>query len=104
MRLFEKITWARTLLELPEQATTGQIKANYRRLIRKWHPDHCREDKAVCQEKTRNLIQAYQVISEYCTKYKYSFSEEEVRKYLSQEEWWMERFGQDPRQKEKPER
>lgn len=89
-------------MELPEQATSRQIKANYRRLLRKWHPDRCREDKDVSQEKTRCLIQAYKIITEYCNNYKFSFSEEEVRKYLSQEEWWIERFGQDPRQKERP--
>ena len=96
MKLYNKITKARTLLELPEQATKKQIKANYRRLLRKWHPDSCREDKTLCQDKTRDIIRAYNVISDYCDNYKFSFSREEVKKYMSQEEWWMERFGQAP--------
>lgn len=96
MKLYEKITKARTLLELQEQATRKQIKANYRRLLRKWHPDRCREDRSVCEERTREIIEAYKVITAYCDNYKYSFSEKEAGKYLSQEEWWMERFGQGP--------
>ena len=96
MKLYEKITKARRLLELPEQATRKQIKAHYRRLIRKWHPDRCEENRAVCEERTRAIIEAYKIISGYCDNYKYSFSEEETKNYLSQKEWWMERFGQGP--------
>lgn len=96
MKLYEKITKARRLLELPEQATRKQIRANYRRLIRKWHPDRCQEDRNVCEERTRAIIEAYKIIASYCDNYKYSFSEEEAKNYLSQEEWWMERFGQGP--------
>jgi hypothetical protein len=33
---------------------------------------------------------------EYCDSYAYSFSEEAVRRHLSPEEWWADRFGQDP--------
>ena len=96
MKFYEKITKARTLLELPEEATRKQIKANYRRLIRKWHPDRCKKDLSVSQERTREIIEAYKLISNYCDNYKYSFSKKETGNYLSQEEWWMERFGPDP--------
>ncbi len=96
MKLYEKITKARTLLELPERTTMKQIKANYRRLIRQWHPDRCEEERTVCLERTKKIIEAYQLIANYCNNYQYSFSRNEVGRYLSQEEWWMERFGQDP--------
>ena len=96
MKLYEKITKARTLLEFPEKATKKQIKANYRRLIRKWHPDRCKEERSVCQERTREIIGAYNLISNYCDNYKYSFSEKETANYLPWEDWWMEHFGQGP--------
>ncbi|MFZ7113584.1 MAG: J domain-containing protein [Desulfatiglandales bacterium] len=102
IKLYDKITEARTLLELPEQATKKQIKANYRRLLRKWHPDSCREDKTLCQERTRAIIRAYNILADYCDNYNYSFSREEVKKYISQEEWWVERFGQGPVWNDKP--
>ena len=42
---YDKIVWARNILGLPESATMHEIKDNYRRLINKWHPDKCFEDK-----------------------------------------------------------
>jgi hypothetical protein len=33
---------------------------------------------------------------EYCNRYEYSFSRQEVEKYLSAEEWWYKHFGQEP--------
>jgi len=45
---------------------------------------------------TKKIIEAYKVIISYCEQYKYSFEEDEVKKYLSDEEWWFERFGDDP--------
>jgi hypothetical protein len=33
---------------------------------------------------------------EYCAQYQYSFSEETVKRHRSPEQWWAERFGDDP--------
>lgn len=93
MNLFEQIRAARNILELPENATMEEIKSNYRDLIRKWHPDRCTKDTEQCKEMTARIITAYRLINDYCKSYKFSFSKEEVQKYLSAEEWWMERFG-----------
>ena len=41
MDKYQVITNASTILELPESATMEQIKAHYRKLIKKWHPDSC---------------------------------------------------------------
>jgi len=30
-----------------------------------------------------------------CEEYKYSFAGEEVKRYLSAEEWWLQKFGND---------
>ena len=45
---------------------------------------------------TRKIIDAHKVIQAYCERYRFSFAKEEVNNYLSGEEWWFERFGDDP--------
>lgn len=96
MDTFEKITRAREILELPETATMEVIKSNYRRLLAMWHPDRCQEDGDECTEKTRKIIAAYQTIMEYCNHYQYSFSEDAAKRNPSPEDWWHERFVDDP--------
>jgi len=93
---YDKIVWARNVLDLPESATMGEIKNNYRRLIHKWHPDKCKENQEICREMTNNIIRAYKLISAYCNQYKFSFCRQEVEKYLSAEEWWLKKFGANP--------
>ncbi len=96
MSRYQEITTAREILELPETANMKTIKANYRRLLREWHPDRCTENRADCIEMTRKIIAAYQTLQAYCREYQYSFSKEAVGRHLSPEEWWYERFGDDP--------
>ena len=96
MNKYQEITEARKLLELPERATMEEIKANYRKLIRKWHPDRCKKTKKKCTEMTAKIVAAYRIIIAYCNHYKFSFSKEELKNHLSEEEWWLERFGNDP--------
>ena len=96
MNKYQKITEARKLLELPERATMEEIKSNYRKLVNKWHPDRCSENSDQCNEMTKKIIAAYNTIITYCNQYKFSFAEEEIKNYLSVEEWWFERFGNDP--------
>lgn len=96
MNTFEKIARAREILELPESATLETIKSNYRRLLATWHPDRCRGHHDECAEMTRKIIEAYQAIMEYCATYQYSFSEDAVKQNQSPEDWWFERFENDP--------
>jgi DnaJ-class molecular chaperone len=96
MKKYHEITAARKLLELSETASTAEIKANYRRLLAEWHPDKCIDEKGKCTEKTREIIVAYKIILDYCQHYQYSFSEETVKRHLSPEQWWVDRFGDDP--------
>lgn len=96
MNTYQKITAARKLLDLPERATMQEIKSSYRGLVRRWHPDKCGESSEHCAEMTRRINAAYAVIMDYCSQYRFSFAEEEVKNYLSEEEWWFERFGNDP--------
>jgi len=96
MNKYQKINEARKLLELPERASMKEIKSNYRKLLNKWHPDKCSKNSAECNEMTRKIIAAYNIIITYCNQYKFSFTKKEVKNYLSVEEWWFERFGNDP--------
>ena len=92
----EEITRARTVLELPEMATMNEIKSNYRRLIAQWHPDRCKEDEKRCREMAHRIIRSYKIIMNYCKHYQFSFACQEVEKYVTDDEWWMHRFGRDP--------
>jgi len=96
MKKYQQITAARKVLDIPEQATIREIKDRYRHLVRQWHPDSCAKEKELCQEMTTRINVAYETLMAYCEQYKYSFSKEEVHKYLPSDEWWMERFGNDP--------
>ena len=96
MKKYEQINAARIMLELPERATMEEIKSSYRTLIQQWHPDKCKKNREKCREMTTNIIAAYRILNDYCKNYKFSFSKEEVSKYLSAEEWWFERFGKIP--------
>ena len=96
MKKYQQINKARIVLELPERATMEEIKSNYRTLIRKWHPDRCNKNMEKSKEMTTRIIAAYMIINDYCSNYKFSFSEKEVKNYLSAEEWWFERFGKYP--------
>lgn len=96
MKTYQKIAEARKVLGIPEQATLSEIKASYRKLIKKSHPDINPENKDQCDEMTKKIVNSYAIILGYCKRYRISFSQEEVKKYLSEEEWWNERFGNDP--------
>ena len=96
MSKYEEISAARKILGLPETANMASIKRNYRRLLAKWHPDKCDENREACAEMTRKIVSAYEAIMAYCLQYQYSFSENTVRRHRSAEEWWFERFGDDP--------
>jgi DnaJ-class molecular chaperone len=94
--LYDKLTAARTVLGLGEEATLDEIKRTYRTLIRRWHPDKACGDSKTHHDKSRAIIHAYKAIMDYCKEYKISFSRETVNRYRSDEEFWRERFGNDP--------
>ncbi|OGQ97235.1 MAG: molecular chaperone DnaJ [Deltaproteobacteria bacterium RIFOXYD12_FULL_57_12] len=96
MSTYDEITNARILLALPERATLAEIRSSYRKLIRKWHPDRCREEQSRCREMAARLNAAYKLLTAYCAAYRFSFTLEEVQQYATDEEWWLDRFGDDP--------
>ncbi len=96
MGKYEEIEEARKILGISEEATIEEIKRAYRLLLKKWHPDKKREDEEKCNEMIHKIVKAYKIIMNYCNNYKISFSRESVIKHLSDEDWWYERFGEDP--------
>lgn len=84
------------VLELGEKATLKEIKAAYRVLSKRWHPDKCRKkDKSICHEKMKEINRAYKTIMKYIDDYNYSFAEEKVSEE-NPEERWRKQFGRDP--------
>jgi len=86
-RNFELINEVRRRLLLPEQASFREIKASYRRLSLKFHPDKNPGDPQ-SSERFREINEAYQILETYVTvvrgfhhsrKYKeYSFAQDDV--------------------------
>jgi len=96
MGKYEEITKARQILGLDEFATLKDIKNRYKELLKEWHPDLQRESEEISKEKTIEIINAFKTIMNYCENYKFSFSKEEIEKYISPDEFWGKRFGSDP--------
>ena len=81
MANFQKIDEARKLLGLGEEAGIEEIKEAFRKLINKYHPDRCPEqDKKHCEEMSKKINQAKDIILNYCANYRYSFKEKVVKK------------------------
>jgi len=93
---FNTIDQAREALQLPKHATMDQIKKQYKSLIKRWHPDKCNEAPERCEAMARRITDAYRIILNYCNSYQYSFERDEVKKHVSESEWWLQRFGSDP--------
>jgi len=84
---FELINEARRKLLLPEQASFREIKASYRRLSLKFHPDNNPGDPQ-SSERFREINEAYQILETYVTTVRgvhhprkskeYSFTQDDV--------------------------
>lgn len=96
MSKVKEIAEARAVLGLSERASMAEIKTAYHELLKQWHPDRSSGDSAECNEMTRKLNAAYQIIVSYCSQYKYSFAPEELERHQSEQDWWTDRFGSDP--------
>jgi hypothetical protein len=93
---YQELTAARNVLGLPERTTLAEMKTQYRKLLKQWHPDTCPDAPERCHEMTRQIIAAYTRLMAYCEVYKISFAQQDVKDYVTPEEWWFRRFGDDP--------
>ncbi len=88
----EAIENARAVMELGSKTTAEDIKAAYRALAKRYHPDICTEaDARVCHEKMVAINAAYSLLlaSQGVT----FVPEKEMQEY---ERWWWEHFGEGP--------
>lgn len=95
---WQKIAVAKELLGLGDKATLAQIKGAYRRLSKKYHPDMAANSGDLVTGRKiemQDLTAAYEVLLAYCSTYQYPLNPEE-NEPLEGEDWWMDRFGQDP--------
>lgn len=78
---FQMVDLARKILDLNEEATMSEIKEAYRKLTLQYHPDRNSTDEGK-GEWFKKITQAYEILTEYCEHYKYSFKEEDVKKSM----------------------
>jgi len=78
---FEKIDNARRVLGFGKEITIDEIKFQFRKLSKKYHPDSCQDnDKVNCEEKFKKINDAYQIVMNYITNYRYSFKKENIQR------------------------
>lgn len=92
---WRQVTAARELFGLGERATVTEVKQAYRRLSKAHHPDTASEDE---EERVamHEITAAYQALLRHCEQYPIPLCREESDQPLDGEDWWMDRFGQDP--------
>jgi hypothetical protein len=86
----QEVIKAKTLLGLSQRATLAEIKLKYKLLMKQWHPDLNQDPSA--HQMSIDINDAYKTILAYCDNYEFNFSEEEINRYISAEEWWKKKF------------
>lgn len=86
---------AREILGLGPIATRQEIKAAYRRLARRWHPDRApKTEEAAFRAHMQEVNAAYQQLKEFLENYRYRLDEGEAAdEEKDLEAWWRARFG-----------
>lgn len=92
---WQAIDDARKLLCLGDKATLGEIKRAYHRLSKEYHPDVAGQDHDKDDDTMYQLTAAYNLLMRYCKEYRFPLAKPEGDIYDA-EDWWMDRFGQDP--------
>ena len=92
-----QIELARSLLGLGERASLREIKKAFRAASKEHHPDMATEQQKGGGEQLpmHEIVAAYETLIAYCESYPVPLVAEEVEE-LDGEEWWLDRFGQDP--------
>lgn len=90
---YEEFLDALGVLGLGERASMAEIKMRHRILVKRYHPDHSREENTT--EMAARVNQAYRLVQAYCAEYRYLFSEEEFFEQ-NPEERLRRQFEPDP--------
>jgi len=90
-----KIKEAADLLGLGEKASLAEIKKAYRYLSKKHHPDVLNSSKKKVEKvEMHNLTEAYQLLLDYCSEYRFPMIPGD-KAQLEGDDWWFDRFGHD---------
>ena len=85
MASFEEIDRARRRLHLRDAATLQEIKQSYKREAHRHHPDKA-DGEVVDPETMKRLNRAYEILVDYCSRYSYTFTREDVaRTYVDED-------------------
>jgi len=95
--MVRKLHHALEVMELPVLVSWEDIRKRYRELSRRYHPDlyGSKSGSSVSgvsefnpkEDKMRDLNDAYALLKEYIFHYRFSFSEEEIRKQYPESEY-----------------
>ncbi|MGQ9500138.1 MAG: J domain-containing protein [Dissulfurimicrobium sp.] len=88
---WDEIESARQLLGLSNEVTRNEIQEAYRAKSRELHPDRSHDQTS---NDMIRLNKAYRLLMEYADSYKIKLYPTEEG--MTDEEWWMCRFGHDP--------
>ena len=90
----EKVFTARDLLGLGDSASINEIRTAYRDKAKEHHPDTAEPNKPN-EISMHRLTEAYETLIDYCQNFKVplELSEDDP---TDDEDWWMNRFGNDP--------
>ncbi|PUU86456.1 J domain-containing protein [Halanaerobium sp.] len=95
----KKVYQAAQILNLREKEPMTEIKKKHRSLIKKWHPDQCDKEPKICQQKIKEINEAFKVIKDYCSNYLYNFKEgkiiENLPRDIQSDERLQRQFGND---------
>ena len=90
----QRIISARDLLGLGESATIAEIKKAYRDKAKEHHPDTAEPNRSD-EVGMHRLTEAYDILLDYCQSFRFplELSDDNL---ADDEDWWMDRFGNDP--------
>ncbi len=90
----EALEQARAVMELGHDPTISDIKAAYRSLAKRYHPDRCPDEEAAwCHEKMVEINAAYRLLLACHHVSSEDIKAEEKQEY---EQWWWKHFGDGP--------
>lgn len=90
------------LLEISENASTEVIKASYKTLVKKYHPDNCPDHSEAAIVKMTQINEAYQVLSDENKRKIYDYDLKQYREKQQAQERQKSSQGQKPPQEQKP--
>jgi len=73
--MINEIREALNFMNIPPLSSIKDIKRQYKKLAKKYHPDKMGDSKMM-----EKLNKSYKVLMDYCENYKFTFDEYEIKK------------------------